>query len=102
MHGQDHPMSGGRRTALRSTTYLVAHYWPASRPSAFREAAERVRATAEAMSGGRTAIRCLHSTMVPADEAALFVLDAASMELVEQLYARAGIRFDRIVAALDL
>jgi len=34
------------------------------------------------MSGGGTAIRCLHSTMVPADEAALFVLDAASMELV--------------------
>jgi uncharacterized protein with GYD domain len=94
-------MSGRRRTSLRSTTYLVEHYWPGLTTETFRETAERVRATAEAMAHAGTAIRYLHSTMVPADEAAFCVLDADSMELVEQLYSRAGIRFDRIVAALD-
>lgn len=46
-------------------------------------------------------IRYLHSIMVPADEAAFSVLNAASSELIEQLYSRAGIRFDRIVVALE-
>lgn len=95
-------MSRGRRAAFNSTTYLVEHYWPGITTETFRETAERVRTTAEAMARGGTAIHYLHSTMVPVDEAAFFVLDAASMELVEQLYARAGIRFDRIVAALEV
>lgn len=85
----------------RSTTYLVEHYWPGITTEAFRETVERVRATAEAMTRGGRVIRYLHSTMVPEDEAAFCVLDAASMDLVEQLYARAGIRFDRIVAAFE-
>ena len=49
-----------------------------------------------------TPIRCLHSTMVPADEAAFCVFAAASAEVVEQLYARAGVRFERIVAAQEV
>lgn len=46
-------------------------------------------------------IRCVHSTLVPEDEAMLSVIDAASSELVEQLFARAGVRVDRIVTALE-
>ena len=45
-------------------------------------------------------VRCVHSTLVPEDEAILSVIDAASSELVEQLFARAGVRVDRIVRAL--
>ena len=90
------------RTAASSTTNLVEHYWPGITTETFREATERVRTTAEAMARSGNAIRYLHSTMVPADEAAYCVLDAASVELIEQLYARAGVRFDRIVAALEL
>ena len=60
-----------------------------------------MRTTAEAMARGGTPIRYLHSTMVPADEAAFCVFDATSTELIEQLYARAGVRFERIVAALE-
>lgn len=97
-------MSPSRKAgrASISTTYLVEHYWPGITTETFREATERVRTTAEAMARGGTAIRYLHSTMVPVDEAAYCVLDAASVDLVEQLYERAGIRFDRIVAALEL
>ena len=84
-----------------ATTYLVEHYWPGLTTETFRATAERVRATARAMARGGTPIRYLRSIMVPADEAAFCVFDAASMELIEQLYARAGVRFDRIVAALE-
>jgi hypothetical protein len=83
-----------------ATTYLVEHYWPGITADGFRSAAARVRATARAMARRGTPIRYLHSTLVPTDEAGFCVLDAASVELVEQLYARAGVRFDRIVAAL--
>lgn len=98
------PHSG--RSATRfdsgSTTYLVEHYWPGVTEETFRSAAERVRTTAKEMARGGTAIRHLHSIMVPADEAAFCVFAAASMELVKQLYARAGVRADRIVAAVAI
>ena len=87
--------------AAGATTYLVEHYWPGITAEIFRAAAERVRATAEAMARGGTPIRYLHSTMVPADEAMFCVFAAAAPELIEQLYARAGVRFERIVAALE-
>src|SRR5262245_1988845 len=92
----------GRSALPGATTYLVEHYWPGITADAFRAAAQRVRLTAREMAHGGTPIRYLHSIMVPADEAAFCVFDAASLELVEQLYARAGIVFDRIVVALEV
>ena len=83
-------------------TYLVEHYWPGITAETFSSAAERVRTTAAAMARGGTPIRCLHSTMGPADEAAFCVFDAASADLIEQLYARAGVRFESIVAAFEI
>ena len=83
------------------TTYLVEHYWPGITVDIFRSAAERVRATAEVMAQGGTPIRYRHSTLVPADEAVFCVFEAASAELIEQLYARAGVAFERIVIALE-
>lgn len=82
-------------TGSSPTTWLVEQYWPGITPDGFRDAAAT-------MAHGGSCIRYRHATMVPADEVALCVLDAASQELVEQLCARAGIRVDRIVAALDV
>ena len=90
------------RAGAPEATYLVEHYWPGITAEAFRSATERVRAAARAMARGGTPIRYLHSTMIPADEAAFCVLQAATTEVIEQLYARAGVRFDRIVAALEV
>jgi hypothetical protein len=73
--------------AAFSTAYLVEHYWPGITPEHFRSVAHLARATAEAMARGGTPIRYLHSTRVPVDEAAFCVLDAPSMELIEELYA---------------
>jgi hypothetical protein len=84
------------------TTYVVEHYWPGITADAFRSAVKQVRATARAMARGGAPIRYLHSTLVPADEAAFCVFNATSSELIEHLYTRAGVRFDRIVAALEM
>lgn len=90
------------RERLRgATTYLVEQYWPGITPDAFRAASERVRTTAEVMSHAGTPVQYLRSIMVPADESAICMVDAPSRESIEQLYARAEVRFDRIVAALE-
>ena len=82
-------------------TYLVEHYWPGSGAERFLATTELVRATAAAMAESGASIRFLRAIIVPGDEAAFCLFDAASMEVVEQLYHRAGVRFDRIVDALE-
>jgi hypothetical protein len=78
-------------------TYLVEQFWPGVTPAAFRLAAERVRASADGMTG----IRFLHSTLVPGDEASFCVLEASSSSLVAEAYRRAGVGYDRILEALE-
>jgi hypothetical protein len=90
----------GRRAGGTAHRFLVEHYGPGITADAFRAAMVRVRATAAAMRRDGSKVRCVHSTLVPEDEAILSVIDAASSELVEQLFARAGVRVDRIVRAL--
>ena len=93
--------SGPSRPAGGSPqSFLVEHYRPGITAEAFRTAMARVRASAAAMRRDGSPIRCLYSTLVPEDEAVLSVIDAASSELVEQLFARAGVRVDRIVTVL--
>ncbi|MBY0277563.1 DUF4242 domain-containing protein [Candidatus Binatia bacterium] len=95
-------MSPGRtRSAGRGAqSFLVEHYRPGITVDAFRDATARVRASAAAMRRDGSPIRCVHATLVPEDDAMLSLIDAASSELVEQLFARAGVRVDRIVLAL--
>jgi hypothetical protein len=83
-------------------TFLVEHYWPGVTEDAFRSAAERVRLSAEELSAGNTEIAFLHSTLVPGDEAAFCVFKARSMEAVVEAYTRAGVKFERILDALEV
>jgi hypothetical protein len=83
-------------------TFLVEHYWPGITAERFEAAAGQVRACAAQMEDEGTSVRFLHSTFVPEDEAALCVFQAPTAALVEEAYARAGVRFDRIVDALEL
>jgi len=85
-----------------ANTYLVEHYWPGVTPEVFREASERVRVSAEAMAVRGAHICCLHSTLVPKDEAAFCVFAASSAELVAEMYAHAGVTFERILDALEV
>jgi hypothetical protein len=82
-------------------TFLVEQFWPGVTPTDFKRAAERVRASADSMAGDGTAIRFLHSTLVPRDEASFCVLEAASSSLVAEAYRRAGVGYDRILEALE-
>ena len=47
-----------------------------------------------------TLVRYVRSTIVPADETLLCVLEAASEEVVREIYARTGLPFERLSAVL--
>lgn len=83
-------------------TFLVEHYWPGVTPDQFRSAAERVRASAAELTLGNDRVAFLHSTLVPDDDAAFCVFSASSPELVVEAYSRAGVRFERILDALEM
>jgi Protein of unknown function (DUF4242) len=89
-----------RADAETRNTYLVEHYRPGLSVNGFREWAARVCAAAGEMEREGKPVRYLRSTIVPADEAVLCVLDASSEELVRETYTRAGISFERISAAI--
>lgn len=80
-------------------TYLVEHYWPGITRPLFEEVAARVRRSADALAAEGHPIRFLHSTLVPEDDAAFCVFEAESGSEVERAYARAGVPFERVVAA---
>ena len=84
-----------------SQTFLVEHYWPGVTTETFRDAADRVRAAAEALTSPAAPIRFLHSTLVLEEENAFCVFEAASPAIVEAAYRRAGVRFERILDALE-
>jgi hypothetical protein len=84
-----------------SNTYLVEHYWPGVTAEQFAVAADRVQTSADQLAADGERIRYLHSTLVPEDEAAFCVFEAASESLVEEAYRRASVRFERIVAAVE-
>jgi hypothetical protein len=90
---------GDRDEALN--TFLVEHYWPGVTAEQFGAAADRVRTSADQLASDGEPIRYLHSTLVPEDEAAFCVFEAASESLVEEAYRRAGVRFERMVAAVE-
>ena len=89
------------RAEHATTTFLVEHYWPGVTADDFAAAAESVRAAAHRLAAEGTPIRYLHSTLVPEDEAAFCVVEAASRSTVEKAYEQAGIRFERIVDAVE-
>ena len=89
-----------REDAEARRTYLVEHYRPGLTTESFKQWAGRVRDTAVAMEGEGKPVRYLHSTIVPADESLLCVLEAANEGLVRELYARTGIPFERLSAVV--
>ena len=80
--------------------YLVEHYSPGLTADGLGCRAARVRETAVAMGSEGRAVRYLRSTIVPADEALLCILEAGSEELVREVYARAGVPFERLSVAI--
>lgn len=91
-----------RGTNPGDVTVLVEHYWPGVTVEAFRIAAERVHRSASELAGSGESIRYLHATLVPSDESAFCVFQAASVELVARAYADAQVQFERLLIALEV
>jgi len=90
------------RSNLRRVTVLAEHYWPGVTAEAFRIAAERVHVSASELAEAGEAIRYLHATLVPSDESAFCVFEAASIELVARAYANAQVRCERFLVAVEV
>ena len=80
------------------TSFLVEAYTPSTIDIVDVEARAR-RAAAELAEAG-TDVRYVRAIFVPEDELCLHLLDAASMDAVEETVRRAGISPDRIVRAI--
>lgn len=80
--------------------YLVEHYRPGVPAEDLRRGAAQVREAVDQLEREGTAVHYLNATIVPVDESFLCVLESASEELVRKAYARAGISFERISAAI--
>jgi Protein of unknown function (DUF4242) len=90
-----------RAGAEARQTYLVEHYRPGVSADGLKRWAALVRETAAEMEQQGRPVRYLRSTIVPADESLLCVLEASSEELVRELYASARIPFERLSIALQ-
>jgi hypothetical protein len=82
--------------------FLVEHYCPGATPGTFRAMAARVRVAVDDMAGTGAAVQFLHSTFVPEDESGLCVFSSSSQALVEEIYRRAGVNFERILSVLEI
>jgi hypothetical protein len=83
-------------------TFLVERYWPGVTLGAFTAAAGRVRDNEDRLRREGAAIRSVAATLVPSDDAVYWIVDAASADLIETAWERAGVGLDRIVAAIEL
>jgi hypothetical protein len=88
------------KSSESGSVYLVEHYAPGLTIDGLACWAARVRETAVAMGSEGRAVRYLRSTIVPADEALLCVLEAGSEALVREVYARSGVPFERLSVAI--
>jgi Nickel responsive protein SCO4226-like len=82
-------------------TFLVEHYRPGFTAEGLREWAARVREAAVGIAREGEPVRYLQSTVVPADESLLCLLEAPSDDLVRAVYARAGVPFERLTAVIS-
>lgn len=87
--------------ARRRETYLVEQYRPGLEADELEQLSSRVRLAVDDLERKGQPIRFVRSTIVPADEAVLSIVEAVSEELVREAFARAGSRFERISTAID-
>jgi Protein of unknown function (DUF4242) len=82
--------------------YLVEHYQPGASLDDLSSAVREVQRAAAAIGRRSRPVRCVQCMIVPSDEALLALFEATSEELVRDVYARAGIPFERITYAVSL
>jgi hypothetical protein len=83
-------------------TFLVEHYRPGRDVAELSSSIARVREIAAEMDRLGEPIRYLSATIVPDDESFFCLIEAASVEVVSDMYGRADVPFERISAAICL
>jgi general stress protein YciG len=81
--------------------FLAEFYLPAASPGGTAEALARARAAAEEVAREGDLLRLLRIIFVPGDETCFVAYEAASSEAVAEAGRRAGLDFERIVAAVE-
>lgn len=80
-------------------TFVVERYWPDSSPAEFERVTTRLSGTI--VRSGIEGLMLVHSTYVPTDETAQWVVRAPSAGAVEALFATAGVTFERLLPAIE-
>ena len=81
--------------------YLVEVYHPRSAAAAPQPSPEEVRHAAETLSLQGQEVRLLRVIIVPDDETCFYLFRADSADLVKEAAARAGLKVERLVAAMS-
>ena len=81
-------------------TFLVEHYRPGRDVAQLNRSIARVLQIVAEMGRAGEPVRCLSATIVPSDESFFCLLEAASEEVVSDVYTRADMPFERVSAAI--
>jgi hypothetical protein len=81
--------------------FLAELYLPSAGSGGIVEAAARARAAAEELACSGELPRFLRIIFVPGDETCFVAYEAATAEVVAEAGRRAGLDFERIVAAVE-
>lgn len=82
--------------------FLVEHYRPGRGVAQLSSSIARLREITAEMERAGEPVRYLSATIVPIDESFFCLIEAASEEVVSDVYGRADIPFERISAAICL
>lgn len=83
-------------------TYMAEGYWAESSLEVALEAVRRLGASLDELVPHGGEPRAVSMTVVPADAAAYWIVDAPSPELLAQACLRAGLAIERIVEAIEV
>jgi hypothetical protein len=83
-------------------TFLVEHYSPGRDVAQLSSSIERIREIVAEMERIGEPVRYLSATIVPNDESFFCLIEAASEEVVSDVYGRADVPFERVSAAICL
>lgn len=92
----------GRWSTVMPRTYLVEHYQAGADVDELTRSASRVREAVAQMEREGRPVRYLSSTIVGADSYLASVLEALDEDVAGEAFRRAGIRFERISAAITM
>jgi hypothetical protein len=81
--------------------YLVEVYLPQTSDGIVSPGPAEVSQAADQVTTEGNRVRLLRSVLLPEDETGLYLFEAQSPELIVEVAARCGLRFERVVGAVS-